>query len=116
MKVYSIKKEKYVPKWNGNQDLPVSEQITCEITFPTGGERDYYNSFASQEKKWITTWVEKYVGKIENLFDIVDDKETPLTSGVELMKSTNYELYGLASELCIAILNRSRIEDAEKKS
>jgi len=116
MVFHCVTREIYIPEWNGNKDLGPDDQVKCHIKFPTAGERDEYIHRSSKENVWVKTIVSKFCEKIEGLSEVVDGVEKPISTGEDLVRSLSRSLYGLATELSMAILGRAEIDPAEKKS
>ena len=109
MKIKSVVLEKeYIPKFNGNRDLPKVEQIVGEI------KKHISNVQLAQYKKFVFkdggTVIEYddvsimafHVGNIKNL---EEDNGTVIKNGVDLADSTNKLLYPLMVEFRQYLLN-----------
>jgi hypothetical protein len=126
----------FVPKFNGNRELPASEQMTFEIKRPKAEERgDLFSLDTERELSAAdlggnsapapVTFKHRYrygrilrnhIGKITNMITVSGDgTETPVSDGVRLAESTSFGIRDLVTELCAEVLS-DVLENDEKKS
>jgi hypothetical protein len=127
----------FVPKFNGNRELPESERMTFEIKRPKAEERgDLFSLDTEREidaadvsggsvKKAPVTFKHRYhysrilrnhIGKITNMSAVSGDgKEIPISNGCALAESTAFGARDLITELCTEVLS-DVLEEDEKKS
>jgi hypothetical protein len=106
MKIRTIRRESiFIPKFNGNRDLPKDEQITVQVkSFPTVTEAQTYKSFRFSQDSAIEVvynsdalMLQKHIGKIMNIE--LDGDHEPVISGASLAKTQALELNPLISEI-----------------
>lgn len=122
MKLVTQTKEKYIPKWNGNRELPQNEQVVVHISYPTVEEKkglkeiEYRTNKNSVIVNYDTEKIlANHVPKIENLSEDVDGKEKKITTGKDLLSSKNRALESLSEEIVGLILRADELpEEAEK--
>lgn len=107
MKLKSVKiDKKFIPKFNGNQDLPVNEQVIIYFkSIPGRVDRESYVSFTMDKRQQLSMvhndqmLVLTYVDRIENLFDEIGDLVVPIKTGQQLTESSNADLDPLFVEI-----------------
>lgn len=122
MKLVTQTKEKYIPKWRGNRELPKEEQVVIHIEYPTVEEKkglkeiEYKTNKDSIIINYDTDKIlANHVKKIENLSEEIDGKEKPITTGKQLLVSKNRALESLAEEITALIVRADELpEEAEK--
>jgi len=121
MVIKTVKKEKsFIPKFNGNSDLPKGEQIVVSIkNFPTIADVKSYTkiSFNSDNSMSITypndaVMLSKCVGAISN---IEIEGEEPIVNGSDLAKSSVYELSDLVSEIRDYLVKQTEVLPEKEK-
>lgn len=104
MKIPKIRKEnKFIPEFNGNQELPSGEQIVVNIkTFPSAIEAKQYKSYRIGAGGSIeiaypkdAVLLKKHVGGISNL----DAEGENINNGSTLADTNNLFLGDLISEI-----------------
>lgn len=95
MKVNISKEGRFIPEWEGNRDLPESEQVVVEYTALTGEQRKKYTH---KEKPLYTVEVE---GKTE---DEIEEQIQDQTRKVELRIWTDDDKIAAASNIRIGNL------------
>jgi hypothetical protein len=107
-----VQEKVYVPKWNGNRELPESEQIRVTHRFLKAGERKSYiylddlkldgeGKIANADRVYHQDeqgLVKALVTKIENLALNVDGKTVNIKTGAAL-----YDTIGVPSALVVEI-------------
>jgi len=123
MKVTANLEARYVPKWNGNRDLPENEQVSVEILWPTNKERETLKGYRlSPKTEEVTVYfdteriLEKHVGKIENLEVQADGKAVTIESGKDLARSSVLALGGLIDELKGYVSSEEGLSEDEAKN
>lgn len=119
MKIKSLRKEKtFIPKFNGNLDLPDEEQVKVEIkSFPWVTEAQQYKQYSVSADGSVrisyndSMLLTRHVGKISNL----EDGETVIKDGNALANSTNLLLDELVSEIRNYILESGEPLEAGEK-
>lgn len=110
MKFSSTAKSKtFTPEFNGNKDLPESEQIKVEIFRPTLAEMDKIHNRRAEDEVW-SAYVRTCARTIKNL----EEDEKPIDTGAKLMLSTNKDLIGLMYEIGNECIQFSRLDDKKK--
>lgn len=94
---------RYVPKWNGNKELPASEQVVINFNrIPAISERMNYKNFViDQAGGWKISYndnqlISAFVGKIENL---ETESGKKIKDGKDLATSSNPIFAELISEI-----------------
>lgn len=123
MKLTTKTKDVLIPKWNGNRELPAAEQVKVHVKYPTNRERENISEVEYRDKG--DSYIFRYdsdlivggcVIKIENLVDVVDGKEKPITTGYELLQSQNRMLSGLIQEIAVTILKADELDEETEKN
>lgn len=129
MKFVGKDKYWYVPKINGNLDLPEDEQLQIEIIRPTAENRDGLTTVSCVRKpdgsseivqhSNVKEILRKHVGKIKNLTVVEkignEEKEKDITSGEQLALASFYGSATLVSLISAEVLTDTLL-DTEKKS
>ena len=125
----------YIPKFNGNRDLPEREQITVEIIRPRIEERNQLQTldFARdtglvdlerphaaaltllRPQYRVGQILRNHVGIIKNLSVEEDGKIRVITNGMELAECTAFGALNFIQELTAEILS-DQLTESEKKS
>jgi len=92
----------YIPKWNGNQDLPADEQVIVEFSsIPKAVQKNKYIKFEFGQNNTVTIIKEYQLFALSHIKDI-----TGLTMGEKVIKTakdlnavTNPKLISLLDEL-----------------
>jgi len=123
MKIRATLDEKYVPKWNGNRDLPEGEQIAVEIRWPTIAQREALKGYKINPKDEDVRVVfetdkilRNHVGKIDGLEIELNGKPVRVTSGADLATTSVLPLSGLIDELKALITSEDGLEGDEEKN
>jgi hypothetical protein len=111
MKTSSTTPETFVPKWNGNQDLPKDQQIKVTVTFPTGKEYEPYDLGPGRIPKQ-TALVEAFVTRIDNY----EHNGRPITNGRELCECEAVVVYGLVTEIFLYIWRGVALGEEREKN
>ena len=129
MKFVGKDKYWYVPKINGNLDLPEEEQLQIEIIRPTAENRDGLTTVSCVRRpdgsseilqhSNVKEILRKHVGKIKNLTVVEkignEEKEKDITSGEQLALASFYGSATLVSLISAEVLTDTLL-DTEKKS
>ena len=129
MKFVGKDKYWYVPKINGNLDLPEDEQLQIEIIRPTAENRDGLTTVSCVRRpdgsseivqhSNVKEILRKHVGKIKNLTVVEkignEEKEKDITSGEQLALASFYGSATLVSLISAEVLTDTLL-DTEKKS
>ena len=129
MKFVGKDKYWYVPKINGNLDLPEDEQLQIEIIRPTAETRDSLSTVSCVRKpdgsseivqhSNVKEILRKHVGKIKNLTVVEkignEEKEKDITSGEQLALASFYGSATLVSLVSAEVLTDTLL-DKKKKS
>ena len=107
MKLRSIRIEKkMIPKWNGNDELPIDERVVIHLSrIPGTSEKGNYieSSFNSKGNMSISyndqMMVAAFVSKIENLEIDESGKTVKIKNGVELSTAAHPDLPELFNEI-----------------
>ena len=122
MKVSASLHAEFVPKFNGNRDLPEDEQIRVEIRWPNMTQREQLKSFRMDQTGGVgisfnLDWILKqHVGKITNLESEVNGKTVVISDGQALAENTNPQLDALADELKAEVTKRLELDEDEVKN
>jgi len=115
--------ETYIPKFNGNRDLPVEEQIRVELSFPTLSQRGSLSGYKFDPgKNDISVGFDtirilsNHVKQIFNLEDEMNGKVISIPNGKELAMSKNPGLMPLVEELEAIVTKREDIEEDDEKN
>jgi hypothetical protein len=128
----------FVPKCNGNRDLPESERMAFEIRRPKTEERGTLYSLDTEREieaadvtgngagKAAVTFKHRYnysrilrnhIGKITNMTAVFEDgKEKPVLDGAALAEAPLFGVRELVTELCTEVLSDVLTEDEKKSS
>lgn len=105
MRVTASLSETYVPKWNGNRDLPADEQVSVRLKHPTASEREGLRGYGlgSDHKDIVVKFatdriLRNHVVEINSLEVEVNGKVTAIKSGKDLAETTAM-VGGLIQEL-----------------
>ncbi len=122
MKVTASLESKFIPKFNGNHDLPSGEQISVEIKWPNMAQREQLKGFTIDQKGAISISfnmdriLRQHVGKITNLESEVNGKTFVIIDGKTLAEDTNPILDDLADEIKAEVTKRLELEEEEVKN
>ena len=122
MKVTANLESKFLPKFNGNRDLPSGEQISVEIKWPNMAQREQLKGFTIDQKGAVSISfnmdriLRQHVGKINNLESDVNCKTFVIGDGKALAEDTNPLLDDLADEIKAEVTKRLELEDEEVKN
>lgn len=122
MRITATLKETFIPKFNGNQDLPESEQIRSEIDFPAGEDLNQLKAWRMTQTGEVRVFFDtkailRCVKRIHNLEDSVNGKVMQITNGKELGQSKNPKLRPLIDEhVAYVTKDIDFSEDDEKNS
>jgi hypothetical protein len=117
----------YIPKFNGNRDLPEHEQISVEIIRPKPEEREalfhhdvLHGKTGQPELKQqsdVGLALRRHVGKIRNLSAEYPEGEVkPIATGYELAEAPVFGAGGLVTELFLEVVSDNLREDEKKTS
>lgn len=107
MKIRAIKIDKrFVPTWNGNKDLPTTEQMVIHFKrIPGTSEKSVYQnmSFDTQGKIQLnyndSLLVQSFIDRIDNLEIEVDGKDKKIENGKDLAFANASQLSDLLTEI-----------------
>ena len=122
MKVSASLHAEFVPKFNGNRDLPEDEQIRVEIRWPNMTQREQLKSFRMDQTGGVgisfnlDRILKQHVGKITNLESEVNGKTVVISDGQALAENTNPQLDALADELKAEVTKRLELDEDEVKN
>ena len=111
MKTSSTTPQTFTPKWNGNQDLPESEQIRATVKFPTGKEYEAFDLGPGRMPKQ-TALVEAFTPSIENY----EHNGVPITNGAELVQCDAKDVYGLVTEIFLYLWKGITLGEEREKN
>jgi hypothetical protein len=111
MDIKSLEGETYIPKFNGNQELPKHQQVSAVLEFPT---IEAYEPFAGtgDNPPDAIGIVRKYVKVLTN----VTSNGAPIENGEQLVKCRRGVLSDLVNELFVRILTRNRLTGEQEKN
>jgi hypothetical protein len=101
----------FVPKWNGNQELPENEQIRVTVKFPTAKEFEPFDLGPGRMPKQ-TALVEAFVPKIENYYH----NDQPVESGEALVACEAKEVYQLVAEIFLYLWRGISLGEEREKN
>ena len=98
--------KRFIPKWNGNQDLPKNEQLVIEfVRIPGTSEKQSYKDIKFDGKGGIQfayndySLISGFVKSVENLSLEVNGDIKKITTGVDLANAVSSELADLFNEI-----------------
>jgi len=127
MKLISQTKEAWIPEWNGNRNLPKSEQVIVHLSYPTIEQKENISNIEYIRGKDgdVTAFKIKYnteylltnhVPKIENLVDEVDGKERAIKNGADLLNSKNRGVQQLVQKIVARLTSADDIDEDTVKN
>lgn len=122
MKVSANIENQFVPKFNGNQELPLDEQITVEIKRPTSSQRETLRGYKMDQAGNFSVGfnvdriLRQHVGKITNLSSEVNGKTVVIGNGVALADDTNPALAALVDEIKAEITRVDTLDEDDEKN
>ena len=122
MKVTTILKDVFVPKFNDNRDLPADQQITVELKRPNLSERGILKSVRMTQGGDFSFGynadriLRQHVGKITNLESEVNGKTIVIGSGRALADDNNPALEPLVTEICMELTASDALDGEEEKN
>lgn len=106
MRIKASLEDSFVPRFNGNQDLPADEQVRVTISRPTMAQREGLKGYqieAGTSKIQVTFSTDKilrnHVREIANLEDEFNGNVAVIRTGEDLSRSKNPRLQGLVDEI-----------------
>jgi hypothetical protein len=123
VKVTATLSETYIPKFNGNRELPETEQIAVEVNWPSAAEleklKGYRISPKDEDVKVVfdtETILRRHIGKIENLDTVLNGNAHTIKSGENLADTKVLALRPLIDELKALVTGSDGLEDEEEKN
>lgn len=123
MKVTAVLEERYVPKWNGNRELPDAEQVTVEIKWPTNAERENLKGYkispqTSEVSVYFNTEriLENHVTKVTGLEVSQNGKTVKIKNGHDLAASNVLALGGLIDEIKAYVTSEDGLTEEQEKN
>lgn len=122
MKVTANLKDVFVPKFNGNQDLPPDQQVTVEIRRPSMSDRANLKSVRMTQGGDFSFGyntdriLRNFVGKITNLESEVNGRSVGIESGKALAEDKNPALEGLVTEIAMEVTAANTLSEEEVKN
>lgn len=121
MRIKASLEDRYIPKFNGNRDLPPDEQVVVTIQRPTAAQRENLKGYqieAGTSNVRIAFATEKilrnHVTKIENLEDEVNGEVKVIKDGGDLAVSKNPKLQRLVDELKAEVTSELSLDEDEQ--
>ena len=111
MKISTLAPETFVPKWNGNRDLPEAEQIQVTVSFPTIEEFESYGGDVGRKTDAVGL-VKACTPKITNL-EVAD---TEITDGEILCSQRKHAVAGLVSEIFLYLIRGTQLGEEQEKN
>lgn len=122
MKIKATLDDVYVPEWNGNRDLPETEQVSVEIKWPTTEQRESLKSIKFTKDQDVTFTfntrliLNEHIGKISNLEVSLNGKPVKIDTGKDLAGTRVLALQGLIDELKRVVANEDGLEEEQAKN
>lgn len=121
MRIKASLEDRYIPKFNGNRDLPPDEQVVVTIQRPTAAQREGLKSIqieAGTGRMSFSFATEKilrnHVTKIDNLEDEVNGEVKLIKDGADLAASSNPRLQRLVDELKAEVTSELSLDEDEQ--
>jgi len=112
----------FVPKFNGNQDLPPDQQVTVEIRRPSMSDRANLKSVRMTQGGDFSFGyntdriLRNFVGKITNLESEVNGRSVAVENGKALAEDKNPALEGLVTEIAMEVTAANTLSKEEVKN
>lgn len=123
MRVKASLEDRYVPKFNGNRELPPDEQIVATIVRPTAAQMESLKGYQVEagtgliKISFATERILKnHVTEIVNLEDDFNGSVTEIRSGGDLAKTKNPILRRLVDELKAEVTSDLTLDEDEQKN
>ena len=120
MRIKASLEDTFVPRFNGNQDLPADEQVRVTVNRPTAAQREGLKGYqieAGTSKIQVTFSTEKilrnHVTEIANLEDEYNGKVQVIRTGDDLAKSKNPRLQALVDEIKAEVTKDYTLDEEE---
>jgi hypothetical protein len=115
--------DRYIPRFNGNQELPTEEQITATIVRPTAAQMESLKGYQVEagtgliKISFATERILKnHVPEITNLEDDYNGEVQEIRTGNQLAKSKNPRLRPLVDELKAEVTADLTLNEDEQKN
>lgn len=123
MKVTANLKDVYIPKFNGNRELPPEQQITVDLKRPNLSDRGNLKSIrmSTDQKDFSFSFsvdriLRQFIGKITNLESEVNGTTVVIGDGKALANDNNPALEPLVNELCTEVTASNVLDEDEVKN
>lgn len=123
MKISAVLEDRYIPRWNGNRELPEVEQVAVEIRWPSTAQREALKGYKISPKDEDVKVVfdtakilKNHVGAITNLEVEMNGKPVKVVSGADLAETKVLALGGLIDELKAYICSEDGLGDETEKN
>ncbi len=123
MRLTGVLQTKYVPKFLGNRELPITEQVEVEIKHLTHGEREMLKSDISYiqkeggvEVKVRTRHADLIKLGVLSISGLSTEADGDICTGKELLEAKDHRLGDLIDELVAELKTQSELSDDRKKN
>lgn len=123
MRVKANLEDRYVPKFNGNRDLPAEEQVVVTIVRPTAAQMESLKGYQVEPGtgqiriSFATERILKnHVPSVSNLEDEYNGTLVAINSGADLAKTQNPILRRLVDELKAEVTSDLTLDEDEQKN